>query len=69
MVKYKKIKKKSGRQPKLEVRTTENLLSGTKNKVGQSTRQLGRKFGISRSIFHRILTKNNISCRKRKRAP
>ena len=45
------------------------MLSSTKNKVGQRTRRLGRKFGISHSTVHRILTKNNISYRKRKQAP
>ena len=55
MVKNMKIKKKSGRPPKLEVRTKKSLLSSAKNKVGQFTSRLGRKFGIS--------------YRKRKRAP
>ena len=53
----------------MEVRRTKSLLSSTKNKVGQSTRRLGRKFGISHITVHRILTKINISSRKRKRAP
>ena len=53
----------------MEVRTTKSLLSSAKNKVGQSTKRLGRKFGISHSTVHRILTKTKISYRKRKRAP
>ena len=60
-------KKKSGRPPKVSVRTTKNLLSSAKNKVGQSTRRLSQKFGISKDTVHRILKKNNIFYRKRKR--
>ena len=45
------------------------MVSSAKNKVDQSSMRLGRKFGISHSTVHRILRKNNISYRKRKRAP
>lgn len=62
-------KKIPGRPPKLSARTTKNLLSSAKNKVGQSTRKLARKFGISNSTVHGILAKNNVIYRKRKRAP
>jgi transposase len=62
-------KKKSGHQPKLSARTTKSLLTSAKNKVGQSTRRLSRKFGVSKSTVHRILKKNKIFYRKRKRAP
>lgn len=62
-------KKKSGRPPKLSARTMKNLLSSAKNKVGQSTRRLSRKFGLSKDTVHRILNKNDIFYRKRKRAP
>ena len=47
-------KKKSGRPPKLKVRTTKSLLLSA---IDQSTRRLGRKFGISYITVHRILTK------------
>lgn len=53
-------KKKSGRPPKLSVRTAKSLVSSAKNKIGQSTRRLGRKFGISKATVHRILAKNNV---------
>lgn len=62
-------KKKSGRPPKLSVRTKKSLLSSAKNKVGQSTRRLSRKFDISKDTVHRILKENNVFYRKRKRAP
>lgn len=62
-------KKKSGRPPKLSVRTTKSLLSSAKNKVGQSTRRLSRKFGVSNTTVSTILKKNNVFYRKRKRAP
>ena len=62
-------KKKSGRPLKLSVRTTKNLLSCAKNKVGQSTRRLSRKFGVSNKAVHNILKRNNIFYRKRRRAP
>lgn len=58
-----------GRPPKLSARTTRKLLSSAKNKVGQSTRKLARKFGISNSTVHGILSKNNVIYRKRRRAP
>ncbi|XP_031621019.1 uncharacterized protein LOC116339337 [Contarinia nasturtii] len=61
-------KKKSGRPPKLSVRTTKSLLSSAKNKDGQSTRRLSRKFEVSSSTVHRILKKNNIVYRKQKGA-
>lgn len=38
-------------------------------KVGQSTRKLARKFGVSNSTIHDILTRNNVIYHKRKRAP
>lgn len=62
-------KKKSGRIPKINVRTTRNLLKSAINKVGQSQRRLSRKFGISKTSVRRILTENNVFYRKRKRAP
>lgn len=62
-------KKKSGRPPKLSVRTTKKLLSSAKNKVGQSSRKLARKFDISNGTVHRILKENNVIYRKRQRAP
>jgi transposase len=62
-------KKIPGRSPKLSARTTKSLLSSAKNKVGQSTRKLARKFGISKSGVHKILAKNNVIYRKRQRAP
>jgi len=62
-------KKKSGRPPQLSSRATKSLLSSAENKVGQSTRRLSRKFGVSNVTIHNILKKNNIFYRKRKRAP
>lgn len=62
-------KKKTGRPPKLSASTTKKLVSSAKNKVGQSTRRLSRKFGVSKDTIHRTLVKNNVIYRKRKRAP
>lgn len=62
-------KEKTGRPPKLSAKTTKNLLSSATNKVGQSTRRLSRKFGISRSTVHRVLKRNNMVYRKCKQEP
>ncbi|XP_031634119.1 uncharacterized protein LOC116347595 [Contarinia nasturtii] len=62
-------KKIPGRPSKLTARTTKSLLSSAKNKIGQSTRRLSRKFGISKSTVHRILKKNNICYHKCKQPP
>lgn len=62
-------KKQCGGPSKLGARTVISLLSSAKNKVGQSTRKLGRKFGVSKDTVHRILKKNNVIYRKRRRAP
>lgn len=62
-------KQKSGRPSKLSARTTKNLLKCAKDKVGQSTRRLSRKFGVSKDTISRVLKKNNVLYRKRKRAP
>jgi DNA invertase Pin-like site-specific DNA recombinase len=62
-------KKKSDGPPKLGAGTVKKLLSSAKNMVGQSTRKLARKFGISKDTVHRILKKNNVIYRKRLRAP
>lgn len=39
-------KKKSGRPPALSKRTIKNLLSSAKDKIGQSTRKLAKKYGV-----------------------
>lgn len=62
-------KKKSGRPPNLSAITTKKLLTSAKNKVGQSTRKLARKYGISKTTVHRILNENDVIYRKRQRAP
>ncbi|XP_031621601.1 uncharacterized protein LOC116339710 [Contarinia nasturtii] len=62
-------KKRTGCKSKLSGSATKSLLSSAKNKVGQSTRRLSRKFGISKSTVHRILKKNNVFHRERKQAP
>lgn len=67
--KEQKNKKIPGRPSKLSAQTTKKLLSSAKNKVGQSTRKLARKFAISKDTVHRILKKNNVIYRKRQRAP
>lgn len=67
--KEQEIKVIPGRPPKLSAGTTKKLLTSAKNKIGESTRKLARKFGISKSGVHKILKKNNVIYRKRKRAP
>ena len=62
-------KKKSGRPPKLSARATKSLLTTAKNNIGQSTRRLSQKFGVSHMTVHNVLKKNNIFYRKRKHAP
>lgn len=62
-------KKRCNRPSKLSARARQSLLSSAKNKIGQSTRRLGRKYGISNSTVHRILKKNNIIYRKRQQTP
>lgn len=67
--KKQEIRPKSGRKKKLSVQTTKKLIQSAKNKVGQSTRRLGRKFKVSNATIHRILRRNNIFKRKRQEAP
>lgn len=62
-------KPKSGRPPKLDKKTTKKLVAAAKDKVGQSSRRLGRKFGVSHVTAHRILKRNGVGRRARKRAP
>lgn len=62
-------KKKPGRPAILSARTTKKLLSSATNKIGQSTRKLARNFGVSKDTVHRVLKKNKVIYRKRRRAP
>lgn len=62
-------KEKSGRPTNLNRATTTKLLSSAKNKVGVSQRRLARKFDVSQPTVHRVLKKNNVFKRQRKRAP
>lgn len=62
-------KKRSGRPPKLSASATKSLITSAKNKVGQSTRKLSRKFGVCSKTVHNILKRNNIFYHKRKTTP
>lgn len=62
-------KPKSGRPQKLDIKTTRKLVTTAKDKVGQSTRRLGRKFNVCHTTVHRILKRNGVTRRARKRVP
>lgn len=62
-------KGKSGRPTILDRGTTARLLASAKNKVGVSQRRLSRKYNVSQPTIHRILKKNHVVKRQRKRAP
>ena len=51
-------KPKSGRPFKVDTKTTKKMLSSARDRVGQSTRRLGRPYGVSHVAIHRILKKN-----------
>lgn len=62
-------KPKCGRKVSLDKATTTKLLLSAKDKVGVSQRRLARKYHVSQPTIHRILKKNNLILRKRKRTP
>lgn len=62
-------KQKSGRNPILSTRNVKNLVKCTVDRIGASTRKLGRKFGVSHMTVQRILKKNSVNYRKRKKVP
>lgn len=62
-------KPKSGRRHILTKKEEQKVVKDAKNKIGATTRKSGRKFRVSHMTIQRILKRNNVSYRKRKKVP